>query len=153
MQDVSSWPNICSLCLSVIVFLLSLDAENYLRDWPAKFIDISIFHNSGITIIHLIATASLSGTICQIYQCLRAMDKLSSVVMLLWASLFAINNFEILTNFKSKVHSFKLIIFFHIFSIIYLFIIFLASSFCIYYTIIFSVCNPKFVKETKISSN
>lgn len=111
MQHVSSWPNICSLCLSVIVFLLSLGAEDYLRDWPTKFIDITIFHNPGITIIRSISTASLCGAICQIYQCLSTMDKLSSVVMLLWASLFAINNFEILTNFKPKVHNFKLISF------------------------------------------
>lgn len=104
MQNISSWPNMCSLCLSFIVFLLSLGAESYfIGDWPIKFVDLSIFHNSGLTIIHSIAIVSLCGTICQVYQCLSTMNKLSSVVMLLWAFLFAINNFEILINFKPKV--------------------------------------------------
>lgn len=68
---------------------------------------MKVFHNNGVTIIRSIAIVSLSGSICQIYQCLSTMDKFHSVVMLLWASLFAINNFEILSNFKPKVNNLK----------------------------------------------
>lgn len=103
MQNVGEWPDICSLCLSLIVFLLSLSTEKYFSDWIAKFIDTSVAASSVISVTRSVGLISLNGIICQTYQCLSTMNKLNAVVMLLWSSLFTINNFEILLNYKPKV--------------------------------------------------
>lgn len=112
VYNISDWPNICSLCLSFIVFLLSSKTENYLdKNWTTKFIDALFFNDNrtSITISQLIGAVSLGGVLCQVYQCLNTMDKLSAVVMLFWSLLFATNNFEILIHYKPKVKSIKLI--------------------------------------------
>lgn len=103
-QHVSSWPNVFSLCLSLIVVLLSLAAENYFADWVAKLDKYaSIPHNNIVTITRSISTFSLIGIICQAYQCLSTLDKLNATIMLLWSSLFVIVSTEIVAHFKPKV--------------------------------------------------
>jgi len=106
MQGVSEWPNICSLCLSFVVFLLYAGAENYLGTWAVNFVDTSILRYNVLTPIQLTGISSLVGILCQVYQCLSTMDKLSAVVMLLWSLLFVIHNFEILLHFHPKVYYF-----------------------------------------------
>ena len=103
MQDVGVWPNICSLSLSCIVFVLSSGFENYLDDWAAKNLDPLISQNSAITLTRSIGMVSLAGTLCQIYHCLNTLDKLSTITMFLWSSLCAINNFEHFVHLKPKV--------------------------------------------------
>lgn len=102
IQDASNWLNLFSICLSVIICLLSVGAEDYLNSWAAKFVYTPIFHNS-LTVARSIAITSLIGILCQVYQCLNTMDKLSAITMLLWSSVFVINNFEILNHFQPKV--------------------------------------------------
>jgi len=104
-QNVSSWYNICSLCLSSIVVLLSSGVENYFDDWAAAEFDKYTFipHNSFMTIARFISIASLTGTICQVYQCLSTLDKLSAVIMLLWSLLFVVENIDILEHLKPKL--------------------------------------------------
>lgn len=106
MQNNCVWPDVCSLCLSFIVSLLSFGAEKYLSDWAANLIDTSISISSVVTTTRSVGFISLSGIICQTYQCLTTMNKLNAVIMLLWSSLFTINNFEIFLNFKPKVTKF-----------------------------------------------
>lgn len=100
IQDGSNWPNLCSICLSMIICVLCV--ENHINDWTAKFVYTPIFHNS-LTVTRSIGIASLVGILCQVYQCLNAMDKLSAITLLLWSSVFVINNFEILNHFQPKV--------------------------------------------------
>lgn len=102
IHDGSNWPNMCSICLSVIICVLSADVENHLNDWAAQFVYMPIFHNS-LTVTRCIGIASLVGILCQVYQCLNAMDKLSTITLLLWSSVFVINNFDILNHFQPKV--------------------------------------------------
>lgn len=102
IQDGSNWPNICSICLSLIIFILSASVENHFNDWAAKFVYTPIFHNS-LIVTRSIGIASLVGILCQVYQCLNTMDKLSAITLLLWASVFVINNFEILNHLQPKV--------------------------------------------------
>jgi len=139
-ENINNWPNICSLCLSVIVFILS--TENYLLRWAAKFVDTSVFHNSGLISSLSVGITSLFGTSCQAYQCLNSMNKLNALVMFLWALLLVINNFETLDIIDLKVFSnlqiFKMTIILNL-TEFYLFYFILACCFCIGYTSIYSV--------------
>lgn len=98
-EIASDWPNILSLCLSVVVGVLSAIVENYFGKWTS----INASNYDSIVLSRSIGMASLGGILCQVYQCLSTMDKLSAVLMLLWSSLFSINNFEIVKNFESRV--------------------------------------------------
>lgn len=91
------------MCLSFIVFLLSLEAENYLGDWTIKFIDTLIVYDTSITITRSIGAISLGSLLCQVYQCLNTMDKLNAIAVLFWSLLFTINNFENFNHLKPKV--------------------------------------------------
>lgn len=104
VQNVSSWPNICSLCLSLIIVMLSCGAENYFNDWANKFVERTwIPDNSIVTIARSISIVSLTGTMCQVYQCLSTLDKLSAVIMLLWSLLFVIDYITIFEHFRPKL--------------------------------------------------
>lgn len=100
-ENINNWPNICSLCLSIIVFLLS--AENYLHCWAAKFVDTSVFHSSALISSQSVGITSLFGASCQAYQCLNSLNKLNALVMFLWTLLLVINNFEALDKLHLKV--------------------------------------------------
>jgi len=103
VQDVGVWPNICSLSLSFIIFVLSSGVENYLGDWAAQHLDSLISRNSAVTLTRTIGMISLGGTSCQVYHCLSSLDKLSAITMFLWSLLCVINNFEHFEHLKPKV--------------------------------------------------
>ncbi|XP_026817909.1 uncharacterized protein LOC113556892 isoform X1 [Rhopalosiphum maidis] len=103
MQDADVWLNICSLCLSIIVFVLSSGVEKYLGDWPIQDLNLLISKNSPLTLTRSIGMISLVGTFCQVYHCLTTFDKLSAITMFLWSSLCAINNFDIFVHLKPKL--------------------------------------------------
>ncbi|VVC44446.1 Hypothetical protein CINCED_3A007914 [Cinara cedri] len=103
MQNVLAWPNICSLCLSFIIFLLSSCPENNLIDWIDRFEDTLVVPHNIITITRLIGMACLCGILCQVYQYSIAVDILSIMVLILWSLLFTVNNFEILKRFQIEL--------------------------------------------------
>lgn len=103
IQDIGVWPDICSLFLSFIVFVLSSGVENYMGDWPIQNLNLLISKNSPISLTHSIGMVSLAGTFCQVYHCLSTLDKLSAITMFLWSSLCAINNFEKFVHLKPKL--------------------------------------------------
>ncbi|KAL4119259.1 hypothetical protein QTP88_012092 [Uroleucon formosanum] len=103
MQDVGVWPDICSLSLSFIVFVLSFGVENYLGDWAAQHLDLLIPRNSALTLTRSIGMISLGGTSCQVYRCLNTLDKLNAITMFLWSLLCIINNFEYFEHLKPKL--------------------------------------------------
>ncbi|XP_027836184.1 uncharacterized protein LOC114118947 isoform X2 [Aphis gossypii] len=103
IQDTGVWPNICSLFLSFIIFVLSSGVENYMGDWPIQNLNLLISKNSPISLTHSIGMVSLAGTFCQVYHCLSTLDKLSAITMFLWSSLCAINNFEKFVHLKPKL--------------------------------------------------
>lgn len=110
MQNVKVWPNFCSLCLSFIVFLLSSCPENYFSDWLSRFEDMLVVRHNVITLTRSIGMASLCAILCQVYQYSSTVDILSIVLLVLWSSLFTVNNFEILIPFQPKVIKNKLIL-------------------------------------------
>jgi len=103
MHYVGVWPDICSLSLSFIVFVLSSGVENYLGDWTAQHLDSLISQNSAVTLTRSIGMISLGGTSCQVYHCLSTLNKFSSITMFLWSLLCVINNFEHFEHLKPKV--------------------------------------------------
>lgn len=110
MQDVGVWPDICSLSLSFIVFVLSFGVENYLGDWAAQHLDLLIPRNSALTLTRSIGMISLGGTSCQVYRCLNTLDKLNAITMFLWSLLCIINNFEYFEHLKPKVIYYKYVL-------------------------------------------
>ncbi|XP_025193198.1 uncharacterized protein LOC112593119 isoform X2 [Melanaphis sacchari] len=102
IQNADVWPNICSLFLSFIVFVLSSGVENYLDDWPIQYLN-SLTSKNPITLTLLIGMISLGGILCQAYHSLSTFDKLSAITMFLWSSLCAFNNFENVAFLKPKL--------------------------------------------------